>query len=152
MRHLTGVDLSAGMLERARSRGVYADLVKGELTDYLSARRDAFDLIISADTLVYFGRLDTVAQAVTAALRPGGVLAFTVEAAADDLPGEGYRINPHGRYSHCRSYVAQVLSDAGLRVEAIDAAVLRREGGAPVNGLVVTARRPAAAAIAKETW
>jgi len=150
VRHLTGVDLSSGMLDRARSRGVYADLVKAELTEYLRARRAVFDLIVSADTLVYFGRLDAVMRAAADALRPGGVFAFTVEAAADDSPGEGYRINPHGRYSHRRSYVEQTLSEAGFRVEAIDAAALRREGGVPVEGLVVTARKPTLALGATE--
>jgi len=150
VRRLTGVDLSAGMLDRARGRGVYADLVKAELTDYLRAHREAFDLIISADTLVYFGNLDAVSRAAAGALRPGGVLAFTVEEAGDDGKGEGYRINPHGRYSHGRSYVAQVLSDSELCVEAIDSAALRREGGVAVNGLVVTARKPAPAPAPKE--
>ena len=150
VRQLTGVDLSAGMLDRARTRGVYAELVKDELTDYLGAHHDAFDLIVSADTLVYFGRLDIVTRAAASALHGGGILAFTVEAAADGDRGQGYRINPNGRYSHTRSYVAQTLADAGLRVDAIDSAVLRLEGGAPVEGLVVTARKAVSAIAAQE--
>jgi predicted TPR repeat methyltransferase len=52
---LVGVDLSEGMLARARERDVYDVLVKGELTAYLEACTDTFDVIVSADTLVYFG-------------------------------------------------------------------------------------------------
>ena len=54
-RRLTGVDLSAGMLARAKEKNVYDALVQGELTEYLRGSSDAFDLIVSADTLVYFG-------------------------------------------------------------------------------------------------
>jgi predicted TPR repeat methyltransferase len=144
VRHLTGVDLSAGMLDRARSREEYDDLVKAELGEYLRGHADAFDLIVCADTLVYFGDLGTVLQAMGGALRPGGVLALTVEEADHDPAGPAYRINPHGRYSHSRRHVARALQAAGLELEVIDAAVLRREGGVPVQGLVVTARKPTA--------
>jgi predicted TPR repeat methyltransferase len=150
VRHLIGVDLSAAMLDRARSRGVYNGLVKAELTEYLRGHRDAFDLIVSADTLVYFGDLGAVLQAAANALRAGGVLAVTVEEATDDVANGEYRINPHGRYSHSRRYVAQAAQAAGLEVEAIEAAVLRREGGAPVQGLVVTACKPVAPGVTRE--
>ena len=56
-RRLTGVDLSDGMLAHAKDKNVYHALVKAELTEYLRANREAFDLIVSADTLVYFGDL-----------------------------------------------------------------------------------------------
>ncbi|MDQ3059969.1 MAG: tetratricopeptide repeat protein [Pseudomonadota bacterium] len=136
---LVGVDLSLGMLQRARSRNIYDELVKAELQDYLANHADEFDAIISADTLVYFGTLDGVFEAACHALKPGGVLVFTVEEAHD--VGDGYRINPHGRYSHARHYVCEMMTLAGFDVEAIDMAELRMEGGKPVSGLVVTGRK-----------
>ena len=56
-RRLVGVDLSAGMLTRAKEKNVYDELYKVELTEYLRDQREAFDVIVSADTLVYFGDL-----------------------------------------------------------------------------------------------
>jgi len=79
-RQLAGCDLSRQMLMRAAGRGVYDVLVKAELTAFLRERPDAFDLIVSADTLNYFGALEEVAQAAQGALRPGGTLVFTLEA------------------------------------------------------------------------
>ncbi len=77
-RRLTGVDLSGRMLDRRpREKQVYDELVKGELTGYLRQHPGAFDVIVSADTLVYFGALDEVFAAAAAALRPGGLLIFT---------------------------------------------------------------------------
>jgi predicted TPR repeat methyltransferase len=141
-RRLVGVDLSAGMLARARERNVYDDLVKGELTSYLRAAHDAFDVIVSADTLVYFGPLDEVVSAAAGALRRGGHFIFTVEALSDDASQTGYVIAPHGRYCHTRQYLDRLLGSAGLRPE-IQPAELRIEGGLPVQGFVVRGTKPA---------
>ncbi len=138
---LTGVDLSGGMLSKARGRGVYDGLFKAELTGYLAGQAEQFDLVISADTLVYFGSLEAVVDAAFRALRPTGLLIFTVEEAVEGVPESGYRINPHGRYSHSRTYVRNTLVKAGFEEPATERAALRMEGGDPVAGLVVTARK-----------
>lgn len=137
---LTGVDLSAGMLAKARGRGVYDELAKAELSGYLAGHAQAFDLIISADTLCYFGPLSEVFEAASGALRPDGLLIFTVEVTAD-ATAEGFRLNPHGRYSHSRHYLQRALEAAGFALAAMDPAVLRMEGGNPVAGLAVTGRK-----------
>jgi predicted TPR repeat methyltransferase len=139
-RQLSGCDLSAAMLERARRRGVYDRLDKGELVEYLDAHRAAFDVVISADTLCYFGTLDRVAAAAWRALRDGGQLVFTVEALPDE-DTSSHRLLLHGRYAHARAYVRSVLEDAGFERHRIVADVLRSEGGVPVRGWVVSARR-----------
>lgn len=139
---LIGVDLSAGMLERAAQKGVYRELVKGELTAYLDAAPAFWDVLLSADTLCYFGDLHRVVQAAGLALKPAGLLVFTVEASSIEGAPEGFRINPHGRYSHTRTHVEAVLMAAGLEILEASSAVLRTEGGKPVDGLVVVGRRP----------
>jgi predicted TPR repeat methyltransferase/lipoprotein NlpI len=140
-RHLAGVDLSAGMLEKARARGGYDELVQGELVAFLRERGRCWDLIVSADTLCYFGALEAFAAAAAASLRPQGRLVFTVEAldAAGGDAGADHRLLEHGRYSHRRGYVQGVLQAAGLDVLEISGAVLRTEGGEPVHGWVVAA-------------
>ena len=139
-RRLVGVDLSGNMLAQARARNIYDELIKGELTAHLRASAQAFDLIVSADTLVYFGLLDDVVAAAAQALRPGGLLVFTVEELDDVDAASGFRIKPHGRYGHARGYVELVLRAHGFRPE-IERAELRMEGGVPVAGLVVRATR-----------
>jgi predicted TPR repeat methyltransferase len=140
-RRLTGVDLSAGMLAQARERNVYDELAKSELTAYLNEHSEAFDLIVSADTLVYFGALDDVVVAATRALRPGGSLVFTLEAAEGDRATNTYTLQTHGRYAHSRAYVERLLSADKLKSEINDAE-LRLEAGTPVRGLVIRATRP----------
>jgi predicted TPR repeat methyltransferase len=100
-RRLVGVDLSGEMLAKARARGMYDELHKAELTAFLAAARGEYDMIISADTLCYFGELTGVSTAAYGALRSDGCLAFTVEA-LDDFAASGHRIEWHGRYAHAR--------------------------------------------------
>jgi len=137
-RRLVGVDLSARMLAQARARNVYDELIQGELTAYLRDSPGAFDAIVSADTLVYFGPLGDVVTAAAQALRPGGRLIFTVEELIE--AGAGYAIRLHGRYCHARPYVERVLAAANLRPEIVPAE-LRLEAGDPVQGLVVRATK-----------
>jgi predicted TPR repeat methyltransferase len=140
-RSLTGIDLSSPMLEKARERGGYDHLETAELTAYLDGKRDAFDLIVSIDTLCYFGDLAEVARGSAQALRPGGRLVFSVE--RHDLPEQPFHLHAHGRYAHARSYLESVLAEAGFRVEEIAEGVLRQEVGSPVRGWIVTALLPA---------
>lgn len=137
-RRLVGLDLSAGMLEHARGKRVYDDVVHAELTAWLLEHRGEFDVIVSADTLVYFGALDEFASAAAGALRPGGWLIFTLEEA--DAGIGTFQLEVHGRYNHAADYVERVLTAAGL-APRMERAILRNESGLPVAGLVVRAAR-----------
>lgn len=140
-RRLEGIDLSEGMLDRARGVDRYDRLEKAELVAHLSGQDRRWDLIVSADTLVYFGDLEPVMRGARRALRPGGTLVFSVEQLDTAEPG-GYRLNAHGRYSHRRDYLERTVAGAGLTLEALEAGVLRNEGGVPVSGWLLVARRP----------
>jgi predicted TPR repeat methyltransferase len=140
-RRLVGVDLSTKMLDHAREKQVYDELAKDELTGYLAAHPGEFDVIVSADTLVYFGSLNEVLAAAAVALRPGGRVIFTVEELVNAAEKD-FCIRPHGRYNHARGYVERASREAHLTL-AIERSVLRNEGGAPVAGLLVRATKPA---------
>jgi predicted TPR repeat methyltransferase len=144
-RTLIGVDLSVGMLKHAEEKKTYDRLYQAELTHYLEDNLEAFDVIVSADTLVYFGALEAVVHAAARALRPGGLLIFTVEEATEPEAHDTHQIQPHGRYAHGARYVTRLLKDAGLE-PGIGRADLRMEAGLPVAGLVVRGTRPAVGA------
>jgi predicted TPR repeat methyltransferase len=139
-RRLVGVDLSQGMLAQASQKAVYDALIHVELTEYLRDNEAAFDLIASADTLVYFGELEDVFAAAAGALRPNGIFVFTLEQAVAAHAGDSYRLELHGRYSHARADVERLLSRWGLQPEIVQAE-LRMESGVPVPGLVIRATK-----------
>jgi predicted TPR repeat methyltransferase len=142
-RTLVGIDLSAAMIEKARARGGYDELIVEELCAFMSSRPGAFGVVISADTLVYFGALEEPLQAARMCLRRGGLLIFTVEHGdPDGDSGSGdrpYRLETHGRYSHSEGYVRAALEAAGFGGISIERGVLRREREDEVMGLIVLA-------------
>lgn len=137
---LTGIDLSSKMVDKAAKLGLYDLLEVAELTQFLLAHPGEFDLIVAADTLVYFGALTEVFLATSASLREEGVFIFTVEA---DSQSDSYQLQPHGRYSHCETFVRRELLGAGFEVLAVEHETLRMEAEEPVEGLVVSAKRTA---------
>ncbi len=141
-RTLTGVDLSPEMLELARQRGLYDALETAELTGFLAGHPEAFDLIVAADVLCYFGELGPVLRAAAAALGPGGRLIFTVE--LDPRPeAPPFTLQPNGRYRQTPSAVMAALTAAGLAAPPPASVILRRENGRDVaGGLVEAGRRP----------
>ena len=142
-RRLEGVDLSQGMLDRALLRGTYDELRCVELVADLQRHSGRWDLLVSADTLCYFGRLEAFAAAAAASLRPDGLLVFTVEALDEAAPEPQFKLQMHGRYSHRRGYVVEALAGAGLDAFELQPVVLREEGKKPVHGWLVCARAAA---------
>jgi predicted TPR repeat methyltransferase len=138
---LDGVDLSPKMLEKAALRNCYRHLYEAELGAWLEAHPASYELIVSADTLCYFGALEQVVSAAAAALLPGGYFVFTLEETMDTARASKFKLNPHGRYSHTEVYAMQILEKAGLDVVTVQRTVLRSELSLPVAGLAVAAQR-----------
>lgn len=140
-RRLVGIDLSSRMLDQARARGSYDELLMAELTEYMSGCLQRYDLIICVDTLCYFGGLLPAFHAAATALRPGGRLAFSLEEAVDATADAGFRLNANGRYAHGEEYLRRTLAESGLTMHSISRDRLRRELGSWVAGLVLVACR-----------
>jgi len=136
---LAGCDLSAGMLRRAKTREVYDVLHQAELTHYLATQPEAFDAVVSADTLCYFGELEDAVAAARRSLRPGGWLVFTVEALPDDHAAD-HLLQSNGRYAHAQGYLRRVLAAGGFDDVRSQRETLRMEAGDPVPGWLVSAR------------
>jgi predicted TPR repeat methyltransferase len=138
---LRGVDLSPNMVERARARGVYDRVDVGDLLDALARERRAFDLLAAADVMTYVGDLAPVFEAAAAALRPGGLFAFSVEAAGGD---RFHLQQPSLRYAHSKPYLEHVAAIFGFEQRSLAPVTIRHEAGQPVPGYLVVLALPAA--------
>ena len=95
---LVGVDLSGGMLEKAALTGAYDVLERAELTAYLAAHPGAFDVVLSADTLCYFGALEAFAEAALRRARAGRRAGLF---GGGDARGRGGRLSPAAERPLC---------------------------------------------------
>ncbi|HMB58837.1 MAG TPA: tetratricopeptide repeat protein, partial [Xanthomonadales bacterium] len=141
-RSLTGVDLSTAMLEKARQKALYDALFEAELTTFMQQHDGAFDLAVYADTLCYFGDLQDILRATAEALDNQGTLLLTLEASAFSQDVTRYQLQPQGRYTHSPSYVENTLQACGFAHILIRSDSTRTEVGRPVDGLLVSARKP----------
>lgn len=132
---LSGVDLSARMLEQAGRRDVYDVLTHAEALTHLAAHAATFDLVFAADTLIYFGRLDAVMAAVAEAIEPGGIFAASFETSRHD-----FEIMPSGRFAHADAYVMR-LAEPHFDLLERQATDIRLEANAPAKGALFVWRR-----------
>ncbi|MBF0563598.1 MAG: methyltransferase domain-containing protein, partial [Alphaproteobacteria bacterium] len=136
-RHLAGVDLSPKMIDKARERGIYDRLEVAEAVAAMTAAPASWDVVVAADVLVYQGDLAPMFAAAALALRPGGILAATVEA-GDTLD---FELQATRRFRHHPDYVRRTALAAGLDLVLSETAVPRFERNEPVKALVFVVRR-----------
>ena len=133
-----GIDLSPGMIERARVTGLYAQLEVTDMVQGLASKPHASaDLVLAADAMVYLPDLAPVLQEITRVLVAGGLLAFSLER----HDGDGVVIGEGLRYAHGATYVRAAIKDAGLNVLRLEHVSARNEDNRPVPGLVVVAEK-----------
>ena len=137
---LDGLDIAPRMVEAARARGIYDELVLGDLETVLSAPGPAYDLILAADTMIYLGDLAPTFFGVAKRLEPEGFYIFAVESAPE---GE-WQQTPANRFRHSTAYIKAEAERAGLNfVDAMEC-TLRNEASTPVSGLAVALQKPRA--------
>lgn len=139
-RRLCGVDLSEKMLEMAKKRGLYDELLCGELVATLNPLSAAYDALLAADVLVYIGDLEPLFRAAAGALRPGGLFAFTVEADQEDA---GVRLLPSRRYAHAAAYLRGLAMAHGFEELSLTTDVLRKQTQQDITGHIVVLRKKA---------
>jgi predicted TPR repeat methyltransferase len=137
-KRIVGVDLSRNMVERARDRGVYDEVVQADVLQFLTATRaTTFDLVVAADVFIYVGRLEDVFAQVRRVLAPGGVFCFTVE-----LGGQDVELRPSLRYAHSRAYVESLAQAGGFETVKLAEQAVREEQRAPIAGLFAWLKKP----------
>ncbi|MGC1663710.1 MAG: methyltransferase domain-containing protein [Bradyrhizobium sp.] len=136
--HFTGIDLSPGMIEKAKTTGLYAELEVNDMLEGLRMRPESSaDLVLAADAMVYVPDLVPVLTEIRRVLAAGGLVAFTLER----HPGDGVILGEGLRYAHSAHYVRNSLMAARLTLSQIEEQSFRNENNMPVPGLGVVAAK-----------
>lgn len=138
---LVGVDLSPGMLRVAKEKNLYDVLHEGRIDDFLKQNVSAFDLVVLADVLIYFGDLRDLIESSSRSLRQGGTIAVSIECIEREQPDDTYALQPSGRYRHSTEYVHRLFRNAGFSIEKSAPFAIRMEVNEPVKGCIVVAKR-----------
>jgi len=75
---LDGIDLSREMIEVARERGIYRNLLQGDVNQPLQFTTASYDGVVSSGTFTHGHVGPTPLDEIFRVLKPGGVLACTV--------------------------------------------------------------------------
>lgn len=130
--HLVGVDLSEKMLEKAREKNIYDELIPGDIVTVLTQINQVYNLIISADTLVYFGDLTAVFKHCHQALLPEGFFLFSLEQGSE----KDYQLQTTGRYAHTKTYIERLCQETGFKILTCETIISRYQAGEEVNSWV----------------
>lgn len=109
---LTGIDISARMLEKASEKNIYDSLVQGELIDVLDNTETSFDFFLAADIFIYFQELDPLFASIKNRSTAGALLAFTTE--SNDT--EGIVIRKSGRIAHSPGYIRRITDEFNFKI------------------------------------
>lgn len=109
---LIGVDISPKMIEIARKKCCFDELIESENQEYLSHQKNRFDLILAADVFIYQGDLTEIFSACFNALNQGGLLAFTTEIDT----GGAFSLQETSRFSHAHKYISSLAEEIGLHI------------------------------------
>lgn len=133
---LIGIDISEEMVAIADKKSLYDQLIVGDIESELAQFNDV-DLIVAADVFSYIGDLDALFTAITQSLKPGGLLAFSVERGTE----QPFILQKNMRYAHTRDYIESLVAKHQLSLCCCNNTVLRKQQKQPVEGLLTLCRK-----------
>lgn len=136
--YLEGCDISKEMVKICKKKdGIYDKAVHNNLMNHLRHQKDdSFDLILSADVVMYLHDNDLTAmiKEVHRVLESGGVLCFSTESLQDASEGETFRRLESERFAHSRKYVLDVAKEHGFECKRVDNVRVRMDDKRPILG------------------
>lgn len=144
--HLTGIDISENMIAVAKQQGGYQNLVVTDILSFLEHKFNQYDLILAADVFVYFGELETLFKLMRQALKPQGMVCFSIESLTEEERTQHpnyphFQLRPTGRYAHSTTYIQSLAQHYHYTVLSQTDAILRYQEEQPVGGQIIVLQR-----------
>lgn len=130
---LTGVDISQQMLNLAKEKNFYTEIINSDIEDFLQKNKKTYDYTIAADVFCYFGELNNIFEKL-----PKSKIIFSLEI---DENIDTFKIMPNGRYKHNPQYIENLLNSLkykNIKTYNVD---LRLEQNIPVKGAIFCAQK-----------
>lgn len=129
VKSITGVDISAKMLEKAKYRKikneiVYDTVVHSDVASYLDKATETYDVILAADAFEHFGHPEKILKKIARALTANGLFAFTL------IDNEGDTIRPdmkECRFVIPKKIIPGLIAKAGFTLVSSREVPLRDE-------------------------
>ncbi len=135
---LTGVDLAEKMLDQARAKNIYTDLICDNIDHFLTNTDKNYHLILTGDTLVYLGDLGEIFARVKRVLRPHGLWLFNTEITT---AREDYQMQQSGRFGHHENYILRLAKENDLHCVQHTKIHSRTQVDKPVDGYLFVLRQ-----------
>ncbi|MFV0627202.1 MAG: tetratricopeptide repeat protein [Alphaproteobacteria bacterium] len=123
---LIGIDISKNMLDLAKEKNIYHELIKIDALSYLKKSKE-FDWVFALDV---FGYLGDVSEII--ALCKGKKICFSIEILENSE--KDYILNESGRYLHNPQYIENLLKANGFKQIQKEELNLRIENSNNVKG------------------
>ena len=125
----TGVDLSKNMLDIAKKKKIYDELLTGDICNILERSTKKYNLFIIADVFIYIGELQDVFSKIKNRSEEGAIVVFSTE----HLEAEDYRLVKQ-RYRHSKNYIEKILKQNNFNLIDFKTEKLRKDNNNYING------------------
>ena len=131
----TGVDLSKNMLDIAKKKKIYDELLTGDICNILERSTKKYNLFIIADVFIYIGELQDVFSKIKNRSEEGAIVVFSTE----HLEAEDYRLVKQ-RYRHSKNYIEKILKQNNFNLMNFKIEKLRKDNNNYINGGIYLAK------------
>lgn len=128
--HLLGIDIAQRMIDQAQKKGIYDELIPGEIEAVLERLAPGIDLFLAADVFIYIGELHALFQSIKEKSSPGAWFVFSVE----HLEEGTFHLCPSGRYAHSFGYLQELAQTCQFRIVSFATKPIRTEGNTTITG------------------
>ncbi|MGD9638243.1 MAG: methyltransferase domain-containing protein [Alphaproteobacteria bacterium] len=133
---LWGIDISPNMVEIAKNKNIYDDLIVSNISEITIEQK--FDVVIAGDVLVYFGELETIFSLASSLLKSGGYFIASVESDNDEAGDDGFIFKESRRFGHNHNYIESLAKKNNFSIHNLQKITPRYEKGSPLNGYLFT--------------
>ena len=136
-KQLIGVDIAAKMIAQAKNKHLYDTLIASEITAFLQQNQTNYNLIVAADTLPYFGELETLFTAINLRLVSNGYFIFSTEISTTDP----WQLQASARFSHHKDYLQTLCEKNYWTLHQCKPVTARLQDNVPLQVYLVIAQK-----------